>query len=246
MKRKTKALAVCLLPALVYLLTLGSCKKPPPPFTGNYQYYYYPIDSPGRSVIYNVDSILFSYNGAYTRDTVHYQWMEVIGDTFYDNLNQLNRKLVFYRRADSSQAWTFDRQWYAYRTTTNLQINEDDLRFVKLIFPPTAGATWNGNLYIPSTPLDQYQIFSSWNYYYENTDTSFTLNGNNLSNMIIVSEVNSVNLLNKTVRTEMYAPNIGLVYQEWEGLTKQNTQVGWDSGAENGFSVHMYLVSHNP
>jgi hypothetical protein len=244
MNRKIKCLVVFLLPGLVYLLTIVSCKKQSN-YVANYQYYYYPLDS-GYSRIYNVDSVLFSYNGVYMRDTVTYQWMEVIGDTFHDNLNQVNQKLLFYRRADSTQPWVFDRQWYALLTTTNLQIVEDDLRYIKLVFPPSLNETWNGNLYLPTTTLDMYQIFANWNYYYENTDTSFTINGNNLNNVMTVSEVNNVNLLNKTVRTEMYAPNIGMVYQEWEGLTKQNTTVGWDSGAEQGFSVHMWLVSHNP
>jgi hypothetical protein len=251
MNRRIKFLLVFLVLLLCYLLTTESCKKPNSNYTANYQYNYYPLDS-GHYVIYNVDSVYFNEN--YVRDTVTYQWRVTIGDTFYDNMNRLNRKLVIYRRGDSTQAWTFDRQWYALLTTTNLQVNEDDLRFIKLVFPPSLGETWNGNLYISTTnlpPNDPYLIFTGWNYYYENTDTALNINGNNLSNVMVVSEVDNVSFINKTVRTEMYAPNIGLVYEEWIGLSTGGSSVvtpqfGWDTAATSGFSIHMWLVGYNP
>ncbi len=229
------------------LLLIGSCKKDVTPININYAYSYYPVDT-GHYVIYNVDSILYSYNGIYTRDTVHYQWKELIADTFYDNQNRINYRLECYRRPDSTYPWNINRVWYAVRNTYNLQVQEDDIRFVKLIFPPQLNATWNGNEYVPITnnSSDPYSIYQNWNYFYENIDTTYSLNGNVINNAIVVSEVDEENKINKTLRTESYAPGIGMIYQKLEVLNKQNVLNNFPQGTENGFSIEMKLWAHYP
>jgi hypothetical protein len=233
------------------LLAINSCKKEPNNYAVNYEYNYYPLDS-GHYVIYNVDSIQYNFNGVQTSDTIRYQEMQVIGDTFYDNQNRLNHYVDNYRRADSTQAWFFDRRWYALLTTTNLQLVEDDLRYIKLIFPPVANTPWNGNQYIPPGNViiagDQYNVFNNWSYFYENIDTTYNINNLTLNNAIIVSEVNSVNLIQETLRTEVYAPNVGLIYQEWEALTAGNGAINtdWQNGNMTGFRIRWYIWQHYP
>jgi hypothetical protein len=235
------------------LMIIASCKRENQNFTVNYQYSYYPLDS-GHYVIYNVDSIQYNYNGVQTNDTIVYQEMQIIGDTFYDNQNRVNYYVDNYRRSDSTQSWSFDRRWYAYRSTSppNLQLVEDDLRFIKLVFPPTANESWNGNIYIPpgniNVPGDQYTVFDNWNYLYENTDTTFNINNLTLNNSIIVSEVNSANLISETIRTEAYAPNVGLIYQQWDALTAGTGSIvtNWDTGNINGFKIRWYIWQHYP
>jgi hypothetical protein len=226
------------------LVIVAACKKDKPSYQANYQYDYYPIDS-GHYVIYHVDSVLYNFNDpVYTRDTFSYDWKVQIGDTFYDNQNQLCYKLDCYRRADSTQAWSFDREWYTKRTTTNLQVVEDDIRFIKLIFPPQLNATWNGNLYVPTTP--PYDAFLNWNYNYANVDTAFVLNGVTYNHALVVSEVNNENYLAKTLRREAYVEGIGMIYQEWENLGKQTVDSDWITGPQNGFRIRMKAIGHNP
>jgi hypothetical protein len=239
-------LSICL--AFAAVLTIGACKKNSN-YAANYQYNYYPIDS-GHYIVYNVDSVNFSYDGInYTRDTVYYQMQALFGDTIHDLLDSVNFRVYYSRRADSNSSWGGPYGTYGLRTLTNLQAVENDIRFIKLIFPPQLNAKWNGNLYVgtdPGDPNDPYAIYQGWNYFYENCDTTISIGGQTYNNCIIVSEVNNISLLNKTVRTEMYAPNVGMIYQEWEALSKQNVTVGWDTGAESGYSIHMWAVAHNP
>ncbi len=230
------------------LLLFAACKKDNQAYNPNYQYNLYPIDS-GHYVIYDVDSILYTYSApVHTNDTVHYQWMQVMGDTFTDNLGNVNYKIYCYRRPDSLSQWTAVKLAYAIRTVTNMQIIEDDLRFIKLAFPPQLNETWNGNIYIPSSSLnDAYSAFANWNYFYENVDTSYSYGNISASNAVVVSDVNTVNLINKTVRTEIYAPNIGLIYENYEILSNNNLVPGaWDSIAQTGFSIYMRAVQYNP
>jgi hypothetical protein len=233
------------------LLFFACCKKPNNQnLTINYQYNYYPIDS-GHYIIYNVDSVTFNYDGInYNRDTVHYQMMAVFGDTIHDLLDSVNFLVNYYTRPDANSAWNGPYITYGLRTTTNLQVVENDIRFIKLVFPPQLNEPWNGNIYVPTTGA--YTTFLNWNYYYENIDTPMVLNGLSYSHALVASEVNSVNILNKEVRTEVYAQNVGMIYQEWESLSKQNGSVvgdinlGWDTGAESGFSLHMWAIAHYP
>ena len=133
---------------------------------------------------------------------------------------------------------------------TNLQVVENDLRFIKLIFPPQLNSSWNGNLYIgtdPGDPNDPYNVFANWNYYYENCDTTVTIGSQTYNNCIVVSEANNVFITSKIVRTEIYAPNVGMIYQEWESLqNNQNLTLGWDTGATSGFSIHMWATGYTP
>jgi hypothetical protein len=236
-----------LLAASVFgLCLMPSCKKDNGNYAINYQNNYFPLDS-GNYIIYNVDSITYNYNQlSYERDTVRFQWMRVVGDTFYDNQNRLSYKIYIYRRPDSTYSnWTIDRVWYATPATTNMQLIEDDLRFIKLIFPPALNETWGGNLYVPATANDQYSVFQNWNYYYENTDTTYIMNGLTFNNSLVVSEVNQQNLINKTLRTEVYVQNVGMIYEEWEALSKTIVSTDWNTGPESGFRIRMYAWKYH-
>jgi hypothetical protein len=236
--------------AFCALLILAGCKKDTSGLTINYQYNYYPIDS-GHSITYNVDSVTFNYDGInYIRDTNAYQMLAYFGDTIHDLLDSVNFRVYYSTRPNSGASWGSQYGTYGFRTLTNLQVVENDLRFIKLIFPPQQNASWNGNLYIgtlPSDPGDPYSTFYTWNYNFENCDTTIVIGNQTYNNCIVVSEVNNVNAISKVVRTEIYAPNVGMVYQEWEALQNTaNITLGWDTGATSGFSIHMWAVSHYP
>ena len=235
------------------LVTFMACKKDNTNGLNiNYQYNYYPIDS-GHWIVYNVDSVNFSFDGisTYTRDTVHYQMQALFGDTIHDLLDSVNFRVFYSNRPDANSNWGTAYGTYGLRTLTTLQAVENEIRFIILIFPPSLNTTWNGNLYVPYTgPSGPYAVFGNWNYFFENTDTTITINGNSYQHCIVVSEVNNVNQITKIVRTEMYAPNVGMIYQEWENLCKcdnsGNILLGWDTAATQGFSVHMWALSHYP
>jgi len=230
--------------ALAGLIVVTGCKKDNKQFSVNYGYNYYPVDS-GHYIIYNVDSVTFNYDQInYTRDTSRYQMQAFFGDTLHDLLDSVNFRLYYSTRADSNSSWGSPYETYGLRVTTNLQVVENDIRFIKLIFPPQAAEQWMGNLYVPTTGA--YTTYQGWNYYFENIDTTVVISGQTYNNAIVVSEVNNVSLISKIVRTEIYAPNVGMIYQEWEALSKQNVILGWDTGAESGFSIHMWAVAHNP
>lgn len=231
--------AFCLLPFALCVL-LFSCKDEQDALNIDYKYGYFPIDS-GHYVTYDVDSV-FSYNSSFTKDTAHYQLMEVITDTFYDNLNQLNYELTLYRREDAGSPWLFDRKWFVIKTQYNVQKIEDNIRFIKLVFQPEQDKAWNGNLYVPTT--DQFRVYQNWDYHYESVDIPYSINGFNLDSTLSVSEVDNTNFIEKTFRKEVYAKNVGMVYQEFDIKSRQ-TSGSWETGDWNGFSLRMRMIDHN-
>ncbi|MCX6200301.1 MAG: hypothetical protein NTY88_13965 [Bacteroidetes bacterium] len=234
---------ICCLSSIVYCLSLFSCKDKKDDYTIDYLTEYAPLDS-GHYVIYDVDSITYHYaNPVYTRDTARYQLKEEIGDTTYDNLNQLCYQLDLYRRADSNAAWSFDRRWLVKRTPTAFEKTELDLKFVKLIFPPRYGDSWNGNSYLPTTT--PYQLFQNWDYKYTEVNYPRMYGSFSFDRTLTVSEVNDSNLLEKVLRKEVYALHTGMIYQEWEHLEKGNVLRDWQTGPESGFRIRMKIAGHN-
>ncbi|MBL0310116.1 MAG: hypothetical protein IPP77_10680 [Bacteroidetes bacterium] len=193
-----------------------------------------------------MDSILYRYAppDEYRRDTVHYQLMEIISDTFYDNLNELNYQLDLYRRPNSAASWSFFKRWSMKINTTNAQKKEDDANFMKLIFPPAEGDSWNGNQFLPTS--SPYEMYRDWEYHYTSVHQPYSINGFNFDSTLTVDEVDRETLIDKTLRKEVYAKNVGMIYQEWEHLEKQNVTKDWQTGPENGFRIRMRIVEHHP
>jgi len=107
-------------------------------------YSYFPSNV-GHEIIYNVDSISKS-NFKLTTDTFHFQIKEVIESTFTDNEGRPALRLERYRRADESQPWVIFKVWSANLTKTNAEKKEDNITYIKLIFPVMLNEKWNGNV----------------------------------------------------------------------------------------------------
>lgn len=233
--------AICLAAIALMILVLPSCKTETDTYVTEFNYDYYPIDS-GHFVAYQVDSI--RYLDQFDRDTVRYQVMEVIGDTFYDNENQLSRKINVYRRATSNNSWALQKIWHVKQTTTNLQKIEDDLRFIKLVFPQSNGTTWNGNIYIPDT--EPFKIFQNWEYIYSSVNQPYSVNTFSFDSTVTVTETEVLdNVIQRTVRKAVYAKGVGMVSLEWDNMTKAPIDPDWETQANGGYRIRMKLIDHN-
>ncbi len=137
MKKNILLIAIC-------IVAISSCKKDtaivPPVFLG---YDYFP-DNIGHELIYDVDS---SYKDAFTgKDTsLHFQVKEIIQDTLRDLEGRLTLRLERYKRQTTSANWVIYKVWTATKTDKNVEKDEENITYVKLIFPPEINDTWNGN-----------------------------------------------------------------------------------------------------
>ncbi|MEI6311657.1 MAG: hypothetical protein WCP57_05280 [Bacteroidota bacterium] len=207
-------------------------------------YDFYPLEI-GHYVTYQVDSFFYS-DAAYPLiriDTISYQFKEVIDTVYKDNENRDAYRIVTYRRADATAAWQVNRVWSAVRNVSSLVKNEDDLHFIKLIFPVNDNSTWSGNNLIVTDAENAY--LNGWTYSYSNVNGSQLLNGVNYDSCVTVNQLDEENLIEKNYSVEQYAKQVGLIYKEQKFLGKQrNLTNGWDF-PESGIWVRQIIIDHN-
>lgn len=233
---------------------LHGCKDKSDNYNVDYEYDYNPTDS-GHYIIYDVDSIRYSAQktgngGGYIQknDTAHYQLMELYAGDFYDTLQGiLKHRIEYYKRKNKDDAWQQDRVWWATRTVTNFQRQEDDLKFVKLTFPPHEGKTWNGTVFIPKT--GQYEYLEGWNFKMTGVGVPQTIGSFNFSKTLLVTHVDTDddNLISNQLSREVYAKGVGIVYKEWDFIEKQDVLSNWDNPLNsNGFRIRMRVADYAP
>jgi len=228
------------------ILGISSCKDKADEYTVDYGYEYYPTDS-GHYVIYDVDSIIYRNADPQAIDSVSFQLKELYAGTFFDTVqNQLKYRIEYQRRKTANDPWQNERVWYAVKEQTNMQRVENDIKFIKLIFPPRQNATWDGNIYAAKT--GQFEYLNDWTYTYQNVDQPATINGQTFDKTLMVSHIGDSNLIELLKSREMYAKGVGLVYKEFVQMEKQDVSSSFDNPQKNtqGVRVIWQVSSHNP
>ena len=222
---------------------------------------------PGKYIIYRVDSLVFPSFGRETE--IHkYQQKDLIDAQITDNLGRPSFRVIRYiRDSVDAQSWTAQQPWIAngtyYLTVTNDQVEviEDNLRFVKLHLPLKAGYSWHGNTYLPANPYAPlYGMFSNddnmedWEYYYDEFEPSFTYKNNLYTDVWSVEaadEIYNVPIVDptayaaKTRAVEKYSKGIGLVYREYELWEYQPNPGGSGGPYKTGFGITQWMIAHN-
>ncbi|MGZ4119003.1 MAG: hypothetical protein ACXVPY_16055, partial [Bacteroidia bacterium] len=193
--------------SLVLLCAIASCKKDQiaEPDPG---YNYFP-NQVGRYITYDVDS--FFYENAIKTDTFKFQLKEKIQSIYPDNQNRptlrLERYVKYYNDTVpySAMTWKLRNVWAENRTTTTAEKVEENVRFVKLIFPVVKGKSWNGNAQNINGEID---------YDYSFVDLQKNIAGINFDSTLEVEQQNHIDLIAQQYYVEQYAKNVGLVYKK--------------------------------
>ncbi len=240
------------LPALlvaVLSVVFFSCKKETDDkFKGDYSRAYFPMEI-GRFVTYDVDSTLWD-DFKQVKSIHKYQMRYIIADTFTDNQGRPSYRLDVLLRKGDTLPWNQHRVLYVTETENHLEWVENNLRFIKLVFPIANDVQWKGNSMIPV--LDQqYQYFQDWTYRYENFEQPFNHNKAQFDNTVTVmqidEELNNPETMPdayayKTYGKEVYAYDIGMVYRE---ITRWEYQPAQPNKFRRGYQVVMKAIDHN-
>jgi len=186
----------------ILLVFFYSCKKDvaPPADVG---YDYFPTDV-GHWIIYDVVSI--EHDAPVNKhDTSLFQIMEVIESTYLDNENREAQRIERYIRNNSTLPWVIKDVWYSNLTAATAEKVEENVRFIKLIFPITLGKTWDGN-------ASNFQDI--WNYEYTEVDVSYTINNLSFDSTVTVLQIDEENLVEKNYALEIFAKDVGMIHKE--------------------------------
>lgn len=234
-----QSLQIVLILGVIGLFSCSKKEVPDPVSTLGLDYYPLQI---GKYVIYQVDSTVYT---DLPKDTViyNYQLKEKISAQFEDPQGGVTYRLErFVRFSNASnnyegQAWRKFDVWAIRPSNRLIELQENNLRFVRLIFPIQLNGSWDCNK--TNTLAEQFCR-------YEAINETIKVNQLNLENTITVAQLNSVNLIEAHTASEKYGKGIGLVSKEYAHVQGKKVEAGKTvfERIENGLIYKQTILSH--
>lgn len=228
-----------------------ACKKETDTSEYDYGYNYLPDDS-GTYVIYKVDSVVYNdFDNTVRYSTIYLK--EKIGEQFKDNLGRTAKKILRYYSDTLTTRWELFNVDYIIKTALVAERVEDNLRYIKLVFPNEVNKKWLGNKLITVPPpyiIDTSNYFlNDWKYTIKNRDKYFDNGVKIYDSTLLVSQIQDSSAITKTYSVERYARNVGLVYKEFWLLTTQDSvkirlNFPWEQRAQKGFIIRQNAIDY--
>ena len=209
-----------------------ACKKDKPTEPPiDFGYNYFP-DEVGRYIIYEVDSIAYD-DVIHKPDTTKYLLKEQVVSISPDNSNRPTMKIERYykifKNGQYDSVWTGPRIWTANKTATTAERKEENITYLKLIFPVRESKKWNGNTY--NTLGEKIYEFTS-------VDLSETIGVLHFDSVPLVAQSFDDTFIQHFDEREKYARNVGLIY-------KKRDSIYWGGGPDSvGFAFTQKIVSY--
>lgn len=166
-------------------------------------YSYFPVNV-GHEVIYDVIHITKDeFTGI--QDTAIYQLKEVIESHFSDAAGRETQRLERYTRNTPADPWLIKDVWTSNLTPERVEKKEENITYVKLVFPINSSVEWNGNA-LNEKDLQMYE--------YTNLHQAIQVGGISFDSTLTVLEADEVLYDSTLYQMETYAPGVGLIYRE--------------------------------
>lgn len=138
-------------------------------------------------------------------DTSTYYIKEIITEKYSDITNKEAYRVERYKRKDLLSNWIIKDVWTVQIDNNRYIKTEENIKFIRLIFPVELYKKWDGNIYNTFDELE-YEI-TSLNY-------ADSINNINFDSLLTVTHEDELNQIEKKYSIERFAKNIGLVYKE--------------------------------
>ncbi len=247
----------------ILLLSLAACDNPPnlPQPETTDQYVYFPLEI-GKYVVYAVDSVIYDFaaGGGTVRDSSRTLVKEVVSDTLRDNLGHLLYKIERYERASDTSGWELRSITSAERTKSQAIRTENNLPFLKLVFPMDRRSEWNGNLWIDESREieiagERMRPFTNWNYEVDSIDVAQQIGQFVFDSVLVVTEADDNNVIERRLSRVKYAKHVGIVWREQFIFDSQYcnqspppddcTSKPWEEKAEKGYTLRQVVLEFN-
>lgn len=246
-------------------LVFFSCTRETEEFKTTPLSQYFPLQV-GKYITYRLDSTVFTAFGANTE--VHsYQEKHVIDAELTDAQGRKTYRIFrFLRDTAGTLPWAPTGTYSVTPTDSVIEVNENNLRFIKLVLPVTQDNVWRGNRFLPINAFGPLYSFDNdlemddWDYTYSSVDGSLTAFGKTYTDVVTVDAINEAlyaDLDDFTVTDpsapiayvnylqEQYAKGIGLVGQRFVMWEFQHPNGSQNPGAKVGFGVRRLIIDHN-
>lgn len=225
------------------------------------QYAYFPLQI-GKYIDYQVDSVVYDFGagGGTTLDSSTTFVRELIADTLRDQNGQLLYTIERYERDSLQAPWTLRSIGTAARTGSQAIRTENNLRFLKLIFPMDRRSEWDGNTWIDvnreiEIAGERMRPFSNWLYEVDSIDVQAQVGVFPFDSTLLITEADDNNIIERRLSRVRYAKNVGLVWREQWILDSQycNQSIPppdcetrpWELKAERGYILRQTVLAFN-
>ncbi len=208
------------------ILFWGACNKqtiqPTPTDLG---FEFQPLDK-GHFIVYDVDSVIYN-DFDKTIDTFSYEIKDEIGDAFTDDEGRTSHYVHRYQRKSSNDPWDILHVFYLTQDVYRLEWKENNLRFIKMIYPVKLNKKWKGNSYMPTQTNTELSWLDDWDYRYTDLLVPFNTGRRSYKNCHIIDQADYIEgdpqnanaFSARTYSQEVFAEDVGMVYREvtrWE------------------------------
>lgn len=223
---------------------------------------------PGKYIIYQLDSIVKLPLSDTAFTTRSYQAKDVVDAPITDNLGRPGWRIFRYLRplnSNNEADWQPADTYQVTPTTRTVEVVENNLRFLKMVFPINESTTWKGNTYINTTPGGPLDHYDAWEYQYQQVGGSFSPFQTPVENTVTILQADeALGVLNeapanpdlnafRVYSVEVYAKNIGLIYKYlnyWDYEARTLNSSGrpappFPDGNKNGGGIRLRMISHN-
>ena len=168
---------------------------------------YYPLTI-DQYAIYCVEDIRYSLrNGP---DTNRFELREQVADSLLGAGGEIIYSLERYIRASPDESWHLDSVWTARKNEQRVVVVENNIPFVKLVFPFQEKLQWDGNA-MNSRPSLTYTLSSTDSTLRREIGSAWSSLMND-SRTVVQRRLET--LVNDSVLTETYGPGVGLIYKK--------------------------------
>ncbi|MBI5540541.1 MAG: hypothetical protein HY951_10820 [Bacteroidia bacterium] len=185
---------------LIITVFFIGCQKENTQNKVNYYYSYFPLTK-GLQRIYKVTDRTIDKDINFD-STLTYELMEIVDSFYTDIASEPAWRIVRFTRADSTKDWHLIDVWENQVSNNNAFSIEENIRIVKLIFPPKSGVSWNGNAF---------NTLASKTFTITDIDKQLEINDMSFDSVLTVYQDKSETMINKYHTIENYAVNVGLI-----------------------------------
>lgn len=184
----------------ILLISFFSCKKETPiSEVSDFGYPFFPIKI-GDSAFYQVQKITWD-DFDQTIDTSSYLLCEFIESVSTNYIGDSLYRIERMKRNSNSDPWNFDSTWFALKNKHEALRVENNITFVKIVFPIFENQTWNGNIYNLQGEKRYTSSFIS----------AIEVSGITYSNALKIQQQDFESIINSDIETEYYAHSVGLI-----------------------------------
>ncbi len=210
---------------------------------------FYPLEV-GRTWIYQTDSVVFNKQ-LNSIDTLRGFVKEEIVSEFLTAGDNTTYAIERSFRRSLTDQWNITDTYSSSFIDNKATRSEENLRFVKMVFPTSLGQKWDGNQFFDESVIvnvggEFIEVYKNWASEVVGVDSTVVLGNSQYENCTIIVLADNENFFEKRYAKEIYAKGVGLISKEMSIICTQDGDGNIDiiDRAEEGFVLSQSLIEY--